>query len=370
MQTTPNTRILSLDQFRGYTIVGMFFVNLLGGVAIIPEVFKHHGVACSYADTIMPQFFFAVGFAYRLTFMRSFQRDGARQAYRRWLGRALALIYVGLLYHGVEGIGGTWAEMTQVGFTGFFTKHVYVESFQTLTHIGVTTLWLLPVIGARPLVQLLYLIGSVLLHLGLSYSFYFEFCFDPGVTDGGPFGFLTWSIPTLAGALACHYITLRGPRDVLKPFIIAAVALMVFGYALSCLTAIHFTLAGTGEPGLRAWFAPLPFSMPGPNIDLWTMSQKAGSCSYLIFAAGFSLAVYAICVLCCDLGQWEWDVFRTFGLNPLAAYILADLPGATVRNYLPYDCPAWWAVLMWIVFMILLYSIIRYLEKRGLYLRL
>ena len=370
MESTSNTRIRSLDQFRGYTIVGMFFVNLLGGVTVIPEVFKHHGVACSYADTIMPQFFFAVGFAYRLTFMRSLQRDGARQAYRRGIYRALSLMYVGLLYHGLDGVGRTWAEMTQTGVTGFFTQHIYVSVFQTLTHIGFTTLWLLPVIGARPLVQLLYLMGSLLLHLGLSYSFYFKFCFDPGVTDGGPLGFITWSIPTLAGALACHYMTERGARNVLKPFVIAAVALMAVGYAVSCLTAIHFTFAGTGEPGLRAWFAPLPFTMPGPEKDLWTMSQKAGSCSYLIFAAGFSLAVYTLCVLCCDLGKWEWRVFRSFGQNPLAAFILADLPQSTVGNYLPHDCPGWWAILMWVVFMVLIYSIIHYLEKRSLYLRL
>ena len=37
---------------------------------VVPAIFKHHNTYCSYADTIMPQFFFAVGFAYRLTFLR------------------------------------------------------------------------------------------------------------------------------------------------------------------------------------------------------------------------------------------------------------------------------------------------------------
>jgi predicted acyltransferase len=61
-------RIISLDQFRGYTVAGMFVVNFLGGFAVTPAVLRHHNSYCSYADTIMPQFLFAVGFAFRLTF--------------------------------------------------------------------------------------------------------------------------------------------------------------------------------------------------------------------------------------------------------------------------------------------------------------
>ncbi len=73
-------RIVSLDQFRGYTVAGMLLVNFLGGYQAVPAILKHHNTYCSYADTIMPQFFFAVGFAYRLTFLR---RVGSRVAGRR-----------------------------------------------------------------------------------------------------------------------------------------------------------------------------------------------------------------------------------------------------------------------------------------------
>lgn len=57
-------RLVSLDQFRGYTVIGMILVNYVGGFAVVPEVLKHHNDYCSYADTIMPQFLFAVGFAF------------------------------------------------------------------------------------------------------------------------------------------------------------------------------------------------------------------------------------------------------------------------------------------------------------------
>ena len=58
-------RIVSLDQFRGYTVLGMFLVNFVGGFAACQYLLQHHNTFCSYADTIMPHFLFAVGFAFR-----------------------------------------------------------------------------------------------------------------------------------------------------------------------------------------------------------------------------------------------------------------------------------------------------------------
>ena len=54
-------RIDLLDQFRGYTDAGSY-------------------TYCSYADTILPQFFFTVGFAYRLTSLRRDATLGTRPA--------------------------------------------------------------------------------------------------------------------------------------------------------------------------------------------------------------------------------------------------------------------------------------------------
>ena len=87
----PGERLVSLDQFRGYTVAGMFVVNWLGGFAVTPEILKHHRTWCSYADTIMPQFFFAVGFALRLVYLRNAAKSGPAAAHwrvvRRGLGR-------------------------------------------------------------------------------------------------------------------------------------------------------------------------------------------------------------------------------------------------------------------------------------------
>ena len=77
-------RIVSMDQFRGYTVAGMFLVNFVGGLAAFPEVLKHHNdhPYFSYADTIMPSFLFAAGFSYRLTTLRRLTRWPRSASYR------------------------------------------------------------------------------------------------------------------------------------------------------------------------------------------------------------------------------------------------------------------------------------------------
>src|SRR5262245_27966525 len=129
-------RIASLDQYRGYTVLGMFFVNFASHYLVFPAIFRHHHTWCSYADTIMPQFFFAVGFAYRLTLSRRLAAAGRWAAYARVLRRNLGLILLGLMVHGLDGGARTWEELRRLGVGGFFRTAFQRKPFQTLTHIG------------------------------------------------------------------------------------------------------------------------------------------------------------------------------------------------------------------------------------------
>ena len=88
---TPSRRIVSMDQFRGYTVAGMFLVNFVGGLKSFAEVLKHHNGQpyFSYADTIMPSFMFAVGFSYRLTILRRLEQQGPLRAYGHIVIRSL-----------------------------------------------------------------------------------------------------------------------------------------------------------------------------------------------------------------------------------------------------------------------------------------
>src|SRR5262245_32913213 len=102
MASEPHpSRIISLDQFRGYTILGMFLVNFAAGFVALPETIRHHHTHFSYADSIMPQFLFAVGFAFRLTFLKRLRTAGPWAAYQRAFVRVAGLLLFGVIYHGL-----------------------------------------------------------------------------------------------------------------------------------------------------------------------------------------------------------------------------------------------------------------------------
>lgn len=355
--TPPSPRIASLDQFRGYTVAGMLVVNFLGGYAVVPAVLRHHHTFCSYADTIMPQFFLAVGFAYRLTWLRRAERDGRGATYRHAIGRSLGLILLGLVVYHLDGSFKTWGDLAARPPLDVLAAAFQRDPFQALVHIGVTSLWILPVIGAGPRARLAFLVASAALHVGASALGYLDFARDRPVIDGGPLGFLTWTIPTLAGAWAYDAHRRHGPRGAIPRYLVAAALLMAIGYGMSRLGTHH------SPPFLKPDFT-------AKQVDLWTMSQRTGGVTYLAFAAGFGLLVLAGFVAACDLGPWRVGLFRTFGSNALAAYLVHMMVNDAVQPFVPRDSPAGWVALGLAASLGLSYLFVRALERRGIYLAL
>jgi predicted acyltransferase len=132
---------------------------------------------------------------------------------------------------------------------------------------------------------------------------------------------------------------------------------MLLGYALSCL-------------GAGGHLAAAPFFPPRAPVDLWTMSQRAGSLSYLTFAAGFSLAVYAAFAWACDLHRRRSRLFAILGANALAAYLihaLVDVPFSFARHR---DAPLWLALASTAAFIAVSTFCVWLLNRRGWFLRL
>ncbi len=368
---STSQRLISLDQFRGYTIAGMFLVNFIGNYKAVHPVLDHHNTYCSYADTIMPHFFFAVGFAFRLTYLRARERDGTRAAVRHAIVRNLGLLAIGAAVYGYDAGAKTWEEVRALGAWAWLTTTFGGVLFQTLVHIAVTSLWVLPVIGARPRVLVVFAAVSGLLHLGLSHAFWYEWVRTHRTIDGGPLGFLTWTLPVLTGALAYDLHAARGARASLRPLVGWGVALMAGGYALSCLNGVAHALAADPRPAaLTAWLVEPPFMAPSRPVDLWTMSQKAGSLSYQTFAAGLSLAVFAACVAICDLGGRQWGVFRTLGQNALLAYLIHSPLSGGVQKIVPKDAPLWFVTLGFGLFFVVTWGVMKVLERNKIYLKL
>src|SRR6516225_8336688 len=145
-----SARIISMDQFRGYTVAGMFVVNFVGGLAAFPEVLKHHNghPYFSYADTIMPSFLFAAGFSYRLTTLRRLAQQGAVRTYGHVLVRSLALVLISLVMYIDGDIDKIkeWSQMTPPGIWERVGGLLKADLWEVLAIIGVTQILLIPVI--------------------------------------------------------------------------------------------------------------------------------------------------------------------------------------------------------------------------------
>ena len=369
-----NKRLASLDQFRGYTVLGMFLVNFVGSYTAVQAalpLLKHHHTFCSYADTIMPQFLFAVGFAFRLTFLRRAQKAGTGSAYTHAMQRNLGLLLVAFVVHHLDGQFESWSRLTETGFTGFIQTAFQRNFFQTLAHIAVTSLWVMPVINARATWRILFAIGSAVLFHTLSEwdrtNYYGWVMKRPGI-DGGPLGFLTWTTPLILGTLA-YDITAKGRYLVVK-LLALGMFVMVLGYGLSCLNLVTPPNEMTSSGDWKQLLIEPPFVKPTRPVNIWTMSQRAGSVCYLVFGGGFATALFALFVAVCDYGSLSIPIFRTLGSNALVGYILHDLVNDAVKPFVPKDSPLFFVFIGFAVSLGICYLFLRHLEKHHLYLRL
>lgn len=385
-------------------MLGMLLVNFLGGYAVCPRILKHTHDYCSYADTIMPQFLFAAGFAMRLSLCRRMEA-GHHMPWGRIVRRILGLMLVAIVWYTYGNFDGVIRDFQTKDFGVVLYGLAKRTWFQTLMHIAITSLWILPVVMASVRVRIAYAAGSGLLHAVLSWWFNFAWVHaSPSGIDGGPLGVLTWAVPAICGTLAYDMVKSAGvaaaPRIAFAGLIVAALA-----WLMSCGTTIYDIHVESPDsvvpadalnpeppavklapdpvvPSRERWeaakltWAEPPF-VPPPDFrerqwNYWMMSQRSGNLSYPMFAAGLSLMLYAAFLWACDGLGWSLGIFRTLGTNSLAAYILHDIAGWILGSldWFPEKTSSvLWTVVAFCTFTAMVYAVCRVMEWRGWLLR-
>jgi len=306
MDPPGKERLLSLDAFRGITIVGMILVNNAGDWGHVFLPLQHAAWnGLTPADVIFPFFLFIVGVAMAFSFARRGASEHAvNEVYLQVVRRTVILFLLGLfvnaLYYlpggfslAVLRIPGVLQRIAVVYFcTALIILHTslwgqaFAATFLLLFYWAILELVPVPGYGAGALTPEGNLI-SYIDHLLLPHH---------RTEPIDPEGILS-TIPaiatTLLGVLTGYWI--RSRRD---PYEKAA-GLFVMGGA-GCIVG-----------GVWGLFFPI-------NKQLWTSS-------YVIFTAGLALYFLAVCYWLIDLkGYRRWAVpFIAFGVNAISVYALS-----------------------------------------------
>jgi hypothetical protein len=279
------------------------------------------------------------------------------------------------------------------------------DVWEILAIIGITSLWILPVVGRSAWVRGAFLVGTVAVHALLCQLFYVDFVYGqsnpvdallgtvgvPG-REGGPLGFLSWGWVQLAGSFAFDIVAAGDARRSIRRLLSGSAALMRAGYCLHCLSTLYPLSPSAGEDGrvaaspvlppaclgetsgCRLSLAPPPFVWPRAEqqrpMNYWVMSRKVGTPPFQLFATGLALGVLALLVRCCDVRGFRVGVLRTFGQNPLIAYILHLQLGGAIASFWPSG-GGWPVALAGVTLRFgLEYLPVRLLEWRRIFLRL
>lgn len=460
-------RVLSLDQFRGYTILGMILVNFIGYYEVIHPIFMHNDDYFSYADSIMPAFHLAVGFSFRLTMLQRLA-TATVSIWVIWLvyvRRSLSLVFIGVLFFGLggnfeywdqfasfpsdsQGISSEPAEKTDnpgiieadSGSDSNELDSVYSHSLEltenptlstfsaqwghwlavtlksrmwnTLAIIGVTQIVILPVVASSYRVRVLAMIVLALGHALITYWFNWGFVVgepdnwmvklwgtgDVLSWDGGFFGPLCWAVVMLSGTLAHDIVVGNCSRNASRKLLIGGATLMLVAWGLSCLSRLYdldksairakhcpenaidpvlpISIDISGQP-FSSFLAEPPFVDPprneaGPTRlrNYWMMIKQIPTMTFMLCATGFAWFVYGFFVWLCDVRGWSSTLLNTFGTNALAAYVLHSFIGDQIDKLVPSDAPLWYVLGGLIAFFLCTWSMVRFLEKQRIFIRL
>jgi predicted acyltransferase len=322
-QLEQTTRIDSLDQLRGYTIVGMITVNFLGEFDWTPWMLKHHREGYSYADTIAPLFLFIVGIGFRLSFLRRLQQQGLASA--RWAAakRYLILIVIGIVVYGPFDWHDWWDALVDIGLAGFLALP-FIERSASI-RVGAAVFYLL-------LFQALF-----------SFTSYGPYLMEHSY-DGGPLGPLSWVFNLLLGTLAYDWLVDGKQRETL-------IKALIWGTVFSLL----------------GWF----FRMDWPGVKMmWPFSQYYMTIPYTLYSTGLAFFAFGFFLYIRDMRGFSIPHLKEFGMNPLALYIFHILLIESHADMLHADSSPLWLLTVFAGFYLCCYAVAWRLYKDRAFIKI
>ncbi|MEI6061962.1 MAG: heparan-alpha-glucosaminide N-acetyltransferase domain-containing protein [Bacteroidota bacterium] len=306
MKTAEN-RIVSLDIFRGLTIMAMIIVNTPGSWNFAYPILRHSSWnGCTPTDLVFPFFLFAMGFSAVLSITKQLQKGTPKQKLVLQLLRRSAIIFLlGLIVNtfpftdlGNIRILGVLQRIAIVNLVcGLFLIYSdikwlwYISASLLLGYWAIMTLIPVPDFGPsnlEPTTNLAAWLDRLVLD---KHVWMYTKLYDPeGILSTLP-ALVSGFIGVLAGSA---FMKAKNEQDRL-------INLLVFGNIL--------IISG------MAWDLAFPI-----NKQLW-------SSSYVLYTSGLAMVVLGICYWIADIRRIRQFAppFLAFGMNPIIAYFGSEI---------------------------------------------
>ncbi len=349
MNSTKSSRILSVDIFRGFTMLVMIFVNDVASVKGLPWWTYHLPArvdGITYVDMVFPFFLFIVGMAIPLSIANRLSKgDSEWQLWKHILIRSLSLVALGLLIMNgrrldpqLSGIPyGWWNVLMFLGAILFWNVYPRSETrknlYRLLRYSGLLLLIVLLLVYRRKGSdgQPLWLNPTDWAILGAIGWAYLSACILYV-----PFRKYRWT-PAISLVLLCALTVfskmglgpyLRHLPAILWPFANGALASITMAGLVASQIFLDQAFAATfRKKALWALIYSVILILTAWLLTPFGISKIRATPSWCLYCSGAAVLLFLAFYLLADIhGITRWaDFFRPAGSNTLLTYLLPDI---------------------------------------------
>ena len=316
-----STRILSIDIFKGLTVLLMVFVNSIQIYDDIPSWTKHAGdYGLTYVDLVAPFFVYMLALNLNISYKRRVEKVGKKRASLRYIRRFLIFIGIGLM------------------LTIYIDVNDFFFRWGTLQVLGVSALMLLPLLDLKPYAKLMFAIVFMILHQFILLTPISTLIYDS--IEGGILGVFSWGSMMILSSFLAEGLE-KGKEYVRIYFL--------FGGFICLLIGI-----GSGF--------------------VWGISRPYISMPFILISVGVASILYYVLYFIFE----EWGInynfvkkeriFSAIGKNAFIFYLIHMLIAYTIYTIFPFDTPSIIIFPLAIVHTVFIWLIAYYMNKLEIFI--
>lgn len=319
--TEQRLRILSIDIFKGLTVLLMVFVNSIQLFNNIPAWTKHAGnYGLTYVDLVAPFFVFMLALTFNISYKRRVQKEGNNKARLRYIRRFLIFIGIGLILT-------MYADVNEFHFR-----------WGTLQVLGTSGLMILPLLDLKPYLKLIFAIVFMGFHQFLLFTPINLLIYDS--IEGGILGIFSWGSMMILSSFLAEGLD-KERKYIKKYFLFGGFISLIIGIGSAFLLGISrayistpYILISVGTASILYYFLYYVYEIWGVNYSFVTKEK----------------------------------IFSAIGKNAFLSYLIHIVIVYVVYSIFPFDTPSIIIFPFAVLHAVSIWIIVYYLNKMRIFI--